>query len=68
MADRRLEIRSEERGSHWVAWLAAGAEPAGIPPAVLMVGKTQEEAEQRMREWWQFQRGNVVVYSMNSSS
>jgi len=44
-----IEIRSEERGFHWVAWVASakGDKPAG---AVLMVGKTRDEAETRARE------------------
>ena len=41
-------IRSEERGFHWVAWLASGQDdkPADY---VLMVGKTREEAEARLK-------------------
>jgi hypothetical protein len=50
-----MEVRSEARGSHWVAWMveAGDARPAG---AVLMVGQTQAEAEQRVRVWWQERR------------
>jgi len=45
-----LEIRSEQRASHWVAWLV---EPGQTRPAgsLLMVGQTREEAESRVREW-----------------
>ena len=41
-------IRSEERGFHWVAWLASGQDdkPADY---VLLVGKTREEAEARLK-------------------
>jgi len=41
-------IRSEERGFHWVAWRASGQDdkPADY---VLMVGKTREEAEARLK-------------------
>jgi hypothetical protein len=41
-------IRSEQRGFHWVAWLASGQD--GKPAdSVLMVGKTREEAEARLK-------------------
>jgi hypothetical protein len=43
------DIRSEARGSHWVAWPAGPGQP--LPAPVLMVGTTQEEAERRLREW-----------------
>lgn len=45
-----FEILSEAHGPHWVAWLArtANAEP---DRAVLLVGKTQAEAEARARQW-----------------
>jgi hypothetical protein len=47
-----FEIRSEAHGPHWVAWLTRGAD--GAPDqAVLLVGKTQAEAEARAREWAQ---------------
>jgi predicted RNase H-like HicB family nuclease len=46
-ADNR--IQSEERGNHWVAWVA-GAD--GKPErSVVLVGETREEAEERAREW-----------------
>jgi hypothetical protein len=44
-----FEIRSEVRGFHAVAWVAAASTPA--PSAgVLVVGRTLEEAENRLRE------------------
>jgi hypothetical protein len=45
-----LEIRSEQRAFHWVAWVVR---PGETRPAdsLLMVGRTQEEAETRVREW-----------------
>jgi hypothetical protein len=45
-----LEIRSEQRAFHWVAWVS---QPGETKPAdsLLMVGRTQEEAEERVREW-----------------
>jgi hypothetical protein len=49
VTETRHEIRSEERGSHWVAWLTGPGET--LPAPVLMVGKTQDEAESRLREW-----------------
>ena len=46
-AERR--IRSEARGPHWVAWVAdANGEPEN---SVVLVGETQEEAEERARKW-----------------
>ncbi len=46
--EARLEIRSAERGPHWIAWLAADS--AGTPiDAVVLVGETREEAEERAR-------------------
>jgi hypothetical protein len=51
MEDEKLEIGSEERGSHWVAWVIQGDHR--MPAAsVIMVGKTREEAEARIRQWW----------------
>lgn len=42
-------IRSEARGPHWVAWVA---DAAGKPKdAVVLVGESQEEAEERARAW-----------------
>jgi hypothetical protein len=42
-------IRSEERGRHWVAWVAdAGGGPR---QSVVVVGRTREEAEERVRKW-----------------
>lgn len=44
-----LEIRSEERGPHWIAWVAgADGKPVG---SIVLVGQTQEEAETRARNW-----------------
>jgi hypothetical protein len=44
-----MEIRSEARGPHWIAWLAG---PDGKPQgSIVMVGQTREEAETRMRRW-----------------
>jgi hypothetical protein len=46
---RAIEIRSEARGPHWVAWLA---DATGKPRhSVVLVGETQEEAEERARRW-----------------
>ena len=49
-ADARTgDIRSEEHGPHWVAWVAgADGKPVG---SVILVGETQAEAESRAREW-----------------
>jgi hypothetical protein len=43
------EIRSEQRGPHWIAWVAdAHGKPAG---SVILVGRSREEAEARARQW-----------------
>jgi hypothetical protein len=42
-------IRSEERGPHWVAWIAdASGKPTG---SVVLVGRNRKEAEERARRW-----------------
>jgi hypothetical protein len=40
----------EQKGSHFVAWVRA--EDGSARKALLMVGKTAEEAEARLRAWW----------------
>ena len=43
------EIRSEQRGPHWVAWILDEREkPKG---SVIVVGQTRAEAERRARHW-----------------
>jgi hypothetical protein len=44
------EIRSEARGPHWIAWIVSngGPKPDG---GVVFVGRTQEEAEARARQY-----------------
>ena len=44
-----LDVRSELRGHHWVAWVSKPGESKPVD-AVLVVGQTQEEAERRARE------------------
>jgi hypothetical protein len=42
-------VRSEARGPHWVAWIP---DSNGKPErSVVVVGKTQKEAEERARKW-----------------
>ena len=42
-------VRSEARGPHWVAWIAdENGKPEG---SVVIVGETQEEAEERAKRW-----------------
>jgi hypothetical protein len=42
-------VRSESRGPHWVAWVAdANGKPRD---SVVLVGETQEEAEERAKRW-----------------
>ncbi len=45
-----FEVRSEERGPHWIAWLTAGTDPRPVK-AVVVVGSSKEEAEARARLW-----------------
>ena len=50
MSPMALEIRSELRGGHWVAWVVRT--PDGKPDqSVLLVGRTKDEAEARARDW-----------------
>ena len=50
MSTSTYEVKSEQRGGHWVAWVART--PDGKPDrSVLLVGRTREEAEQRARDW-----------------
>jgi hypothetical protein len=45
-----LEIHSEARGPHWIAWLTRSGET--MPErSIVLVGETQEEAETRARRW-----------------
>ena len=44
-----FQIHSEPRGAHWVAW---ASRDGGKPDrGVVVVGKTQEEAEAHARQW-----------------
>jgi hypothetical protein len=44
------QVFSEGHGGHWVAWISS--EAGGKPHrSVILVGRTQEEAEARAREW-----------------
>jgi len=45
-----FEIRSEARGSHWIAWVSRNGDPKP-QGAVVLVGRTQEEAEANARQW-----------------
>jgi hypothetical protein len=47
-----FEVRSEQRGPHWIAWLAAGADPRPVK-AVIIVDGSKDEAEARARQWAQ---------------
>ena len=50
MITASYEIKSELRGGHWVAWVVRI--PGGKPDqSILLVGRTQGEAEQRARDW-----------------
>jgi hypothetical protein len=44
-----LQVRSEARGPHWVAWIP---DASGKPlDSVVLVGETREEAEERARKY-----------------
>jgi hypothetical protein len=45
-----LQVHSEARGPHWVAWLTEPGQPSPYR-SVLVIGASQEEAEARAREW-----------------
>ncbi len=48
-ASQTGEIRSEQRGPHWIAWVSDDqGKPRG---SIVLVGQTREEAEARAREW-----------------
>ena len=44
------EIRSEARGPHWIAWISRGSDNKPNR-SIVIVGETQQEAEDRAREW-----------------
>jgi hypothetical protein len=50
MSGGNFEIHSEARGPHWIAWVtrAGSSEP---DRSAVLVGRTQEEAVARAREW-----------------
>lgn len=48
-SSQTADIRSEQRGPHWIAWVSdENGKPRG---SVVLVGQTREEAEIRAREW-----------------
>lgn len=50
MPSASYDVKSEQRGGHWVAWVVRT--PDGKPDrSVLVVGQTQAEAEARARAW-----------------
>jgi hypothetical protein len=44
------EVHTEARGPHWIAWISrdGGGKPH---QSVILIARTQEEAEARAREW-----------------
>ena len=44
------EIRSEARGSHWIAWVSRDGDPKPFG-SVVLVGQTQDEAVANARKW-----------------
>jgi hypothetical protein len=45
-----VRIRSEERGPHWIAWVARDGDGKPVN-SVILVGETREEAEARARAY-----------------
>ncbi len=45
-----LEVHTEARGKHWVAWVTRPSDPKPLR-SVVIVAETREEAERRGREW-----------------
>lgn len=43
-------LKTEARGSHWVAWFETGT-PGKPLDAVLIVGRTEADAEEAARGW-----------------
>ncbi len=46
----RLEIKTESRGAHWIAWVTRGASEKPLD-SVILVGQTRDEAESNARTW-----------------
>ena len=45
-----VQIHSEARGPHWIAWVSRDG--SGKPEhAVVLVAETREQAEERARQW-----------------
>jgi len=50
MATASLEVHSEARGPHWIAWISRDG--SGKPDrSIVIVAATQEDAESRAREF-----------------
>ena len=47
--DNELQVRSEQSGAHWVAWIAG--ENNKPQDAIVLVGEYREEAERRAKAW-----------------
>ena len=48
--DPSYDIHTEARGPHWISWISQDG--SGKPhQSVILVGRTQPEAEARAREW-----------------
>lgn len=47
---KSYELHSEQRDSHWVAWVTKAGEQKPHR-SVLVVGASREEAETRARQW-----------------
>ncbi len=48
--DGSHDIHTEARGPHWIGWVTL---PGSDKPerAIILIGKTREEAEERARAW-----------------
>ncbi len=51
MIDRTdLQVQTESRGAHWIAWVTRGASDKPLD-SVILVGQTRDEAESQARTW-----------------
>ncbi len=45
-----LDIKSELRGAHWIAWVTRGTSDKPLD-SVILVGRTRDDAEAEARLW-----------------
>ena len=45
-----FDIKTESRGSHWIAWVTRGTGDTPLD-SVILVGQTRDEAESQAQTW-----------------